>query len=74
MRGPGDIEGTQQSGLPFNLRIADLAHDGQMLQFARNTANDILTNDPFLQHPEHAIFVKQLQKMQKEAVDWKKIS
>ncbi|MTK52883.1 ATP-dependent DNA helicase RecG [Paludibacter sp.] len=74
MRGPGDIEGTQQSGLPFNLRIADLAHDSQMLQFARNVANDILDHDPLLQHPEHLILTKQLQKKQKEAVDWKKIS
>jgi len=74
MRGPGDIEGTQQSGLPFNLRIADLARDGQMLQFARNAANDILDHDPLLQHPNHLILAKQLQKMQKEATDWKKIS
>jgi ATP-dependent DNA helicase RecG len=74
MRGPGDIEGTQQSGLPFNLKIADLAHDSQMLQFARNVANDILDHDPLLQHPEHLILTKQLQKKQKEAVDWKKIS
>ena len=74
MRGPGDIEGTQQSGLPFNLKIADLAHDSQMLQFARNVANDLLDHDPLLQHPKNFVLAKQLQKKQKEAVDWKKIS
>ena len=74
MRGPGDIEGTQQSGLPFDLKIADLAHDSQMLQFARNVANDLLDQDPLLQHPENLILTKQLQKKQKETVDWKKIS
>jgi ATP-dependent DNA helicase RecG len=74
MRGPGDIEGTQQSGLPFDLRISDLAHDSQMLQFARNVANDLLDHDPLLQHPENFVLSKQLQKKQKEAVDWKKIS
>jgi ATP-dependent DNA helicase RecG len=74
MRGPGDLEGTQQSGLPFELRIADLARDGQMLQFARNIATDLLNQDPLLQRPEHQILQKQLKKMQKDAIDWKKIS
>jgi ATP-dependent DNA helicase RecG len=74
LRGPGDIEGTQQSGIPFTLRVANLARDGQMLQFARTVASELLDKDPFLKHPEHAILKKQLQKMQKNDVDWKKIS
>lgn len=74
MRGPGDLEGTQQSGLPFDLRIADLTRDGQMLQFARNIASDLLDKDPQLQHPENLILTKQLQKKQKMTFDWKKIS
>jgi ATP-dependent DNA helicase RecG len=74
LRGPGDIEGTQQSGIPFTLRVANLARDGQMLQFARTVSSELLDEDPFLQHPEHAILKKQLQKMQKNDVDWKNIS
>jgi len=74
LRGPGDLEGTQQSGIPFTLRVANLARDGQMLQFVRTVAAELLDEDPFLQSPEHTILKKQLQKMQKDAVDWKKIS
>ncbi len=74
LRGPGDLEGTQQSGIPFTLRVANLARDGQMLQFVRTVASELLDEDPFLQRPEHTILKKQLQKMQKDTVDWKKIS
>ncbi|MBB3188460.1 ATP-dependent DNA helicase RecG [Microbacter margulisiae] len=74
LRGPGDIEGTQQSGIPFTLRVANLARDGQMLQFARKIAMEMLEEDPLLQRPEHTILKKQLQKMQKGTIDWKKIS
>ncbi len=74
LRGPGDLEGTQQSGIPFTLRVANLARDGQMLQFVRTVASELLDEDPFLQRPEHSILKKQLQKMQKDSVDWKKIS
>jgi len=74
LRGPGDLEGTQQSGIPFALRVADLAKDQQMLQFARTVAQNILEEDPMLNRPEHAILKQQLQKKQKETVDWKKIS
>jgi ATP-dependent DNA helicase RecG len=74
LRGPGDIEGTQQSGIPFTLRVANLARDGQMLQFARTIASELLDEDPLLQRPEHTILKQQLQKMQKNDVDWKKIS
>ena len=74
LRGPGDIEGTQQSGLPFELKIADLVHDTQMLQFSRTIANDLLDKDPDLQHPDNLTLVEQLQKKQKNTFDWKKIS
>ena len=63
LRGPGDLEGTQQSGLPFELKIANLAQDGQMLQIARNTASDILEKDPTLSASENKIFITQLKKM-----------
>ena len=46
LRGPGDMEGTQQSGIAFNLHIANLAQDGQIIQMARNAAEDYLRDDP----------------------------
>ena len=46
LRGPGDLEGTQQSGLPFELKIANLARDGKMLEIARNASMEILEDDP----------------------------
>lgn len=73
MRGPGDMEGTQQSGIPFKLRISNLAQDGQILQAARNTAKDVLQKDPTLSLPEDYILRKQLQKMS-PTYDWGKIS
>ncbi|MGC9151240.1 MAG: ATP-dependent DNA helicase RecG [Microbacter sp.] len=74
LRGPGDLEGTQQSGIPFTLRVANLAKDQQMLQFARTIARDLLDEDPMLKRPEHAILKQQLQKKHKKTIDWKKIS
>ncbi|MDE5810954.1 MAG: ATP-dependent DNA helicase RecG, partial [Muribaculaceae bacterium] len=53
MRGPGDLEGTLQSGLPFNLTIANLASDGQIVQLARDIADEILDADPTLSAPQH---------------------
>ncbi len=73
LRGPGDIDGTQQSGIPFNLRIASLATDGQLLQLARNAASDILTSDPGLLSPEHALLKNSLQKQLSGEVNWSKI-
>jgi ATP-dependent DNA helicase RecG len=49
LRGPGDMEGTQQSGIAFNLHIANLAQDGQIIQLARNAAEDYLRDDPGLE-------------------------
>jgi len=74
LRGPGDIEGTQQSGIPFNLRIANVAQDGKLLQISRNIATDILNEDPKLQKPEHAPLLEKLKKMRKETVRWDIIS
>ncbi|MCQ2193078.1 MAG: ATP-dependent DNA helicase RecG [Paludibacteraceae bacterium] len=73
LRGPGDLEGTQQSGMPFELHIADLARDGQVLQVARDTARLILNNDPDLSTNENFILKEQLQK-KAPAVDWGSIS
>ena len=74
LRGPGDMEGTQQSGIPFELKIADLAKDAQMLEIARNTAWDILEEDPTLSKPENRMLVLQLRKMKNNAVNWSAIS
>ena len=74
LRGPGDMEGTQQSGIPFELKIADLAKDAQMLEIARNTAWDILEEDPTLSKPENRMLVLQLKKMKNNAVNWSAIS
>lgn len=73
LRGPGDLDGTQQSGMPFELHIADLARDGQILQMARDMARLILTNDPELATTENQILKEQLQKMA-PAIDWGRIS
>lgn len=74
MRGPGDISGTQQSGLPFNLKIANIVRDSQILQVARNTAKDLLHDDPKLAKPEHVMLKYQLKRLQKDNVDWGNIS
>ncbi|MCK7534964.1 MAG: hypothetical protein MZV63_30210 [Marinilabiliales bacterium] len=55
MRGPGDLEGTQQSGMAFDLKIADLGKDGQILNLARSRAGEILGDDPELTRPENQV-------------------
>ncbi|MDR1090892.1 MAG: ATP-dependent DNA helicase RecG [Prevotella sp.] len=74
LRGPGDLEGTQQSGIPFNLRIANLIRDGEILQFAREAAKKILDEDPQIERPENLILRKQLQKLSGNRFNWGQIS
>jgi ATP-dependent DNA helicase RecG len=74
LRGPGDLEGTQQSGVPFNLSIANLLTDNKILEFARRTAQDVLEKDPTLEQPENQILIEQLNRPGKEAKDWSRIS
>ena len=66
LRGPGDIDGTQQSGIAFNLRIADLAHDEQILSLARDLAREILDDDPALQKTENELLSRQLKKLNRQ--------
>ncbi|GAP72567.1 ATP-dependent DNA helicase RecG [Candidatus Symbiothrix dinenymphae] len=66
LRGPGDIDGTQQSGIAFNLKIANLAHDGQILTTARDFAQAILDADPLLEQPQNALLARQLVRLNKE--------
>ncbi len=74
LRGPGDLEGTQQSGLPFELKIASLSTDGQLLEVAREAAISILDADPELTAPENQMYVHQLSKLKQRVVDWGVIS
>ncbi len=74
LRGPGDIEGTQQSGIPFDLKLANLSHDGQIIQYARDIAGEILDSDGLLEKPENSLLRTQLTRMSRSAVDWSKIS
>ncbi|MBP1617490.1 MAG: ATP-dependent helicase RecG [Bacteroidetes bacterium] len=74
LRGPGDMEGTLQSGVAFNLKIADLARDGDILTLARQMAEKILLDDPELQHPENLVLRKQLSKLTGNRYNWGMIS
>lgn len=74
MRGPGDMEGTQQSGIAFNLKIANIAKDGQILQLARDMAREIIENDPYLEQPQHYILKKELNRLFAKQVNWSQIS
>lgn len=74
MRGPGDLEGTQQSGLPISLNIASLAKDGIILQAARGYAERVLAEDPALEQPQNRLLRKELAKGKYEVKDYSKIS
>ncbi len=74
LRGPGDIDGTVQSGLPFDLKIADLAHDGKILQAARTIAQDVIEQDPDLASDENKCLNLQLAKLTKGTINWGVIS
>ena len=74
LRGPGDLEGTQQSGIPFNLRIADLVRDSSILYRAREVAEEIIEQDPKLDQPQHHVLKKQLSRLSGNRYDWGRIS
>lgn len=74
LRGPGDLEGTQQSGLAFDLKIADIARDGQLVQLARDEAQKIIDEDPECNSPRHAMLWRRLNELRKDDVDWAQIS
>lgn len=74
LRGPGDLEGTQQSGIAFDLKIADIAHDGQLLQYVRSIAQRIVDEDPDHANPDNQILWNQLKKLRKTNVNWASIS
>lgn len=74
LRGPGDLEGTQQSGIAFDLKIADIARDGQLLQYVRNVAEEVVDVDPTGIRPENEILWRQLKALRKTNVNWASIS
>jgi ATP-dependent DNA helicase RecG len=74
LRGPGDLEGTQQSGLPFDLHIASLTHDGQILELARKAALSILDADPLLEEMHNRIYKQRLDFLRIAAGNWGEIS
>jgi ATP-dependent DNA helicase RecG len=74
LRGPGDLEGTQQSGIPFDLKIADLGKDGQIIEYVRNIATEILAQDPGLETDQNAILKKELKSLFSKSQIWSYIS
>ena len=73
LRGPGDLEGTQQSGIPFSLKIADLVRDSSILYRAREIAESIIQRDPKLEAPDHQVFCLQLSRLSGNRYDWGRI-
>jgi ATP-dependent DNA helicase RecG len=74
LRGPGDLEGTQQSGIPFDLRIADLVKDNNILYRAREIAEELIEKDPQLEQPEHLVLKQQLDRLGGNRYEWGRIS
>ena len=74
LRGPGDIEGTQQSGIPFDLKISDLAKDGQLIEYVRNIAEEILARDPLLEKDQNFILREGLRRIFSKRQSWSNIS
>ncbi|MDR0939129.1 MAG: ATP-dependent DNA helicase RecG [Mediterranea sp.] len=74
LRGPGDLEGTQQSGVAFDLKIANIVRDGQLLQYVRRVAEEVVESDPASELPENDILWKQLKALRKTNVNWAAIS
>lgn len=74
MRGPGDLQGTLQSGMPFDLRIANLATDGRILEEARALAHEVLESDPQHNRSYNDILWRQLSRTRKHEINWSEIS
>ena len=74
LRGPGDMEGTQQSGIPFDLKISNLARDGQVIEFVRRVAEEILSGDPYLEDSRNDILRLELVRLYGKKQTWSNIS
>lgn len=74
LRGPGDLEGTQQSGMAFDLKIANIARDGQIVQMARDEAQKIIDDDPDCAKPEYTTLWNRLRELRNTNINWAAIS
>ena len=74
LRGPGDLEGTQQSGMAFDMKIANIARDGQLVQLARTEAQAIIDADPQCEHPQNSLLWNRLRELKKTHINWAAIS
>ena len=74
IRGPGDLEGLRQSGMAFDLKIANLARDGQILQLARDAARAVVDDDPACNAPANALLWREVERRRRETLDWSSIS
>ena len=74
LRGPGDLEGTQQSGIAFDLKIADIARDGQLVQMARDEAKRIIEDDPTCSKSEYSLLWNRLKELRNTNINWAAIS
>jgi ATP-dependent DNA helicase RecG len=74
LRGPGDIEGTQQSGIPFDLKIASLSKDGQIIEYVRHIAENILSEDPLLEEDKNQMLGIELKRLFSQRQSWSNIS
>ena len=74
LRGPGDLEGTQQSGMAFDLKIADIARDGQLIQMARDEAQKIIDDDPTCTSEKYLMLWNRLRELRKTNINWSAIS
>ena len=74
LRGPGDLEGTQQSGIAFDLKIADIARDGQLVQLSRDEAQKVIDADPECNLPANSLLWNHLRELRKTNISWSEIS
>jgi ATP-dependent DNA helicase RecG len=74
LRGPGDIEGTMQSGIPFDLKIADLGKDGQLIEYVRRIAEEIVAKDPNLENNQNLILSHEMNRLFSKRQSWSNIS
>ena len=74
LRGPGDLEGTQQSGMAFDLHLANIARDGALIEHVREIAKGIIADDPELVLPQNVLMARMLSRLKKSEYDWSSIS
>jgi ATP-dependent DNA helicase RecG len=74
LRGPGDIEGTMQSGIPFDLRIASLSKDGQIIEYVRRIAEEIISKDQLLENSVNQVLKAELKRLFRNKQSWSSIS